>query len=131
MLCDRKLPGRRGECRNPMQESIDSLGRVSWTCLRCEQVAKGFCWECGEKKEGKRIYCEPCGKKKQKEAIRRFMKTDEHKRRSALYHKRKSKDPEFKKKKSAQRKAWLERNPQKKEQYKMALIYRELACKKT
>lgn len=127
MLCNNRLTGRRGECRNPMQEIMDSLGRVTWTCHRCEWTKQGFCWECGEKKEEKKLYCAPCAKKKQRAATLRHNKSAEYKKKSSEYFKKRwHKDPEFKKRKTQLKKEWLERNPHKKEEYKIALIYKEL-----
>lgn len=127
MLCDTRLTGRRGECRNPMQEIMDSLGRVTLICHRCEWKKQGFCWECGEKKEGKQLYCRPCAKKKQRIATQRHNKSADYKQKSSVYFKNRwHTDAEFRKKKTQQKREWLEKNPHKKEEYKIALIYKEL-----
>lgn len=127
MRCTKRLVGRRGECRTPMDEILSSLGKITWSCKRCGFVEKGLCWECGKPKDKKKLYCSSCAKNNIKASIKKHNSSAEYKEKSSSYFKNKwNKDPEFKEKKSKQKREWLERNPQKKEEYKMLRIYKEL-----
>lgn len=127
MRCTKRLTGRKGECRTPLEEVISSLGKISWVCPRCSWVEKGLCWECGKAKEKKKLYCLLCAIKSRKASVKKHNASDEYKQKKSLYFKNRwDKDPEFKKRKSKIKKEWLEKNPQKKEEYKLSRIYKEL-----
>jgi predicted amidophosphoribosyltransferase len=110
-----------------MEETINSFGKISWICGRCSWVENGLCWECGKPKEKRKLFCPPCAKNSVRASIKKYKESDEHKAKYSLYYKKRWKeDIEFKKRKTQLRKEWLARNPQKKEQYKLSRIYREL-----
>jgi len=127
MRCTKRLVGRRGECRTAMEEIISSIGKITWSCKRCAYVEKGLCWKCAKPKEKKKLYCTSCAEKNIKASIKKHNSSAACKERSSSYFKNKwTKDPEFRERKKKWKKEWLEKNPQKNEEYKLSRIYKEL-----
>lgn len=127
MRCTKRLTGRKGECKTPVEEVISPIGKISWICPRCTWVEQGLCWECGKPKEKTKLYCSPCADKNAKACRKKRNETEEYKqKKSSYFRNRWYTDPEFKKKKRENKKKWLEKNPQKKDEYKLSRIYKEL-----
>lgn len=60
--CDAVMTAGRG-CHAPLEERIDHLGRVHWTCPRCEARKAGRCWQCNRRRENPHylaIFCNAC-----------------------------------------------------------------------
>lgn len=126
MLCNNRLVGRKGECRNLMQESLDSIGRVTWICHKCDWWKSGLCWECGKTREKTKLLCSKCRVLNLKLAKARHAKTEQYKKTSAEYFKKRSKDPLFKERRAERKKEWDKKNPHKIVEYKLSRIYKEL-----
>ncbi len=50
-------------CHAPLEGRIDRLGRVHWTCPRCEARKAGRCWKCNRRRENPHhlaIFCNAC-----------------------------------------------------------------------
>lgn len=50
-------------CYTPLEARIDHLGRVHWTCPRCEARKAGRCWKCNRRRENANplaIFCNAC-----------------------------------------------------------------------
>ena len=133
MLCENKLTGRHGTCGSVMKESMDMLGRIFWSCERCEAQAQGRCRSCGKARESKHkqaMYCNVCRKDKDKKSRSAHNAQPSAKLKSKLRSKRRSSDPVRAARMSELRKQWMEKHPHKRAEYKRNLILKELGRKK-
>ena len=98
-----------------MHEAIDDLGRVRWTCPRCQWRKAGRCWYCGAARTNDRrsgVYCERCATRNTNQKKQRYAKSEmgAHKRR--LYERKRSKNPEIRARKAERLKVWRHADPQ-------------------
>ena len=97
-----------------MHETIDHLGRVSWTCPRCAWRKAGRCWQCGATRTNDRkagVYCVHCATRNSVQKKTRYAKSEmgQHKRR--LYERQRSRRADVRERKAARLKAWRHADP--------------------
>ena len=74
-LCDNIPSGWKRPCNTTLQHTVDHLGRLHFTCPRCEAVKRGKCWECAlprNRKAKKSILCQKCFDARRAAAKRKY-----------------------------------------------------------
>lgn len=115
--CDRRYNGRKDACGTPMHSYADAIGRVIWTCERCDWQRAGRCWRCGRPRQNLHLlasFCTTCRKASQQASNRRSQDDPAIAKERRDRDRIRSRTPE----RQAQRRAWRAANPEKIKRYK-------------
>jgi hypothetical protein len=117
--CDAVMTAGRG-CHAPLEERIDHLGRIHWTCPRCEARKAGRCWKCNRRRENPHhlaIFCNACRDESLRQAKAAWLSEPinqlKQARTAAVYRKR----PEVKARKMELLEQFKAKHPEKKAEY--------------